>query len=330
MRITRDILLTQARENAAKLAAKDRGIICIYLCGSLLQEEPLLGGVTDIDLVCIHDRPVKTEREVIRLGADVSLDLAHYEKEAYEPARKLRTDAWIGGGFESVPLVLHDSLRWYDFMRASATAQFWRPENIATRARSFLVPARKTWSDLQDEVIPQGIKRVTAYLRALRDTANGVIVLSGTPQPIRRLVSELPSRSLQAGLLDFTGEFISLFTSSEVSDEKFSAWLSAYAAIFEEAKEINNFPADLQPFRRAYYEKAISSIYPEHPAAALWIMLQTWTKAAAYLPKSGESYKAWQTLCRELEVDTRNLPQRLEGFDALLDCAEEAVDRLTS
>lgn len=329
MRITRDILLTQARENAAKLAAKDRGVICIYLAGSLLLEDPLIGGITDIDLICVHDRPVEKRREVIRLSTDINLDLAHYEKEEFEPSRKLRTDAWIGGGFETVPLVLHDALRWYDFTRASATAQFWRPENIAARARSFLVPARKTWSDLQDEAIPQGIKRTTAYLRALRDAANGIIVLSGTPQPIRRLLVELPSRALQAGLLDFAGEFISLFTSSEVSDEKFSAWVTGYASIFEESKEIKNFPAQLQPFRRPYYEKAIVSIYPDHPAAALWIMLQTWTKTAAFLPKTGEAYKSWQSLCRDLEVDTRNLPQRLEPLDHLLDRAEEAVDRLT-
>ena len=330
MRITRDILLTQARENAAKLAAKDRGIICIYLCGSLLQEEPLLGGVTDIDLVCIHDRPVQKEREVIRLGADVSLDLAHYEKEDYEPARKLRTDAWIGGGFETVPLVLFDALRWYDFTRASATAQFWRAENVAARARSFLVPARKTWSDLMDEAIPQGIKRTTAYLRALRDAANGVIALTGTPQPIRRLVTALPGRALEVGLLDFAGEFIGLFTSSEVSDEKFSEWMSAYGGIFEEGKEIAAFPAELQNFRRSYYEKAITSIYPEHPAEAIWIMLQTWTKAAASLSKTGEAYKSWQSLCKQLELDTKNLPERLKAFDALLDAAEEAVDRLTA
>ena len=52
MRITRDILLNQARENAAKLAQKDRGMICIYLAGSLLREDPLIGGITDIDLIC--------------------------------------------------------------------------------------------------------------------------------------------------------------------------------------------------------------------------------------------------------------------------------------
>ena len=106
-----------------------------------------------------------------------------------------------------MPLVLYDALRWYDFTRAGATAQFWRPENIAARARSFIVPARKTWSDLQEEAIPQGIKRVTAYLDALRDTANGVASLTGSPLPVRRLLMDLPMRALQAEPAGFWRRF---------------------------------------------------------------------------------------------------------------------------
>jgi hypothetical protein len=328
MRITRDILLNQARENAAKLALKDRGVICIYLAGSLLREDPLIGGTTDIDLIVVHDRPVDTPREIIRLSADINLDLAHYEKEAFEPSRKLRTNAWIGGGLESVPLVLYDVLRWYDFTRAGATSQFWRPENTAARARSFIVPARKTWSDIQEDAIPQGIKRVTAYLNALRDAANGIASLTGSPLPVRRLLMDLPMRALKVSLPNFGGDFVQLFTSSEVSDERFAEWMAAYPSIFEEGKEIKDYPVNLRPFRRAYYEKALQSIYPDHPAAAIWIMLHTWTKAAAYLPKTSQAYKDWLSLCRQLELDTRNLPARLEAFDQLLDTAEEAADRL--
>jgi len=59
MRVTREILLKQARENAKLLTAKDRGIICVYLTGSLLKDDPFIGGITDIDLICVHDLPVK-------------------------------------------------------------------------------------------------------------------------------------------------------------------------------------------------------------------------------------------------------------------------------
>lgn len=328
MRITREILLNQARENAAKLAVKDRGLICIYIAGSLLKEDPLIGGITDIDLICVHDRRVTVRREVLRLSADVSLDLAHYEQEEFEPARKLRTNAWIGGEMENVPIVLHDSLHWYDFTRASATAQFWRPENIAARARSFLIPARKAWSDLRDETVPQGIKRTTVYLAALRDTANSVAVLSGAPLTVRRMLVDLPMRALRANLPDFAGDFVQLFTNSEITDELFDQWLQSYPAVFEELKETGTAPVSLQAFRRAYYEKGIRALYPDHPAAAIWTLLDTCTWAAAALPKSGPSYKNWQALCRTIELDSRHMPDRLDALDSLLDTVEETVERI--
>ena len=330
MRITRELMLTHARENAKALTAKDRGIICIYITGSLLQEDPFIGGITDIDLVCVHDRPVNTRREVIRLSHDVNLDVAHYEQEAFEPARKLRRDAWIGGWLENVPVVLYDSLRWYDFTRASATAQFWRAENIAARARSFLVPARNAWNNLQEETIPQGIKRVTAYLNALRDLANGVAVITGSPIAERRLLLELPARANAAALPGLFGDFVGLFTSSEVTDENFASWTESYGTIFDALKDAKEPPVSLAPCRKPYYEKAINALYPVHPAAAVWLMLYTWTRAAAALQRTDQVYKDWQSLCRQLELDNKGLPARLEAFDQVLDTAEETVDRLSS
>lgn len=330
MRITRELLFKHARENAAALTAKDRSIICIYVTGSLLQDDPFIGGITDIDLVCVHNRPVDTRREILRLSHDVNLDLAHYEQEEFEPARKLRNNAWIGGWFENVPVVLYDSLRWYDFTRASATAQFWRPENVASRARSYLVTARKNWNDLQDENIPQGIKRVTAYLGALRDLANGVAVISGAPVAERRLLLELPQRAAAAGLGGLFAEFVNLFTSSEVTDENFAQWMESYVLVFDALKEGKSPPVSLAPFRRTYYEKAINATYPHSPAAAVWLLLYTWTKAAAALQRTDQPYKDWQSLCRQLQLESRDLPARLEAFDAVLDAAEEAVDRISS
>jgi len=330
MRITRETLLNQARENAKLLTAKDRGIICIYVSGSLLREDPFIGGITDIDLICVHDRPVKTPREIIRLSPDVTLDIAHYDQEEFEPPRKLRTNAWIGSWLESVPIVLYDALRWYDFMRAAATAQIWKAENVAARVRSFLVPARKTWADLQDEAIPQGIKRTTAFLGALADTANAVACLTGSPIAERRLVYELPARAEAAGLSEFTASFIPLFTSSEFTDENFSAWAGSFHLIFDALANLPDSPAELSLCRRAYYEKAVNALYPINPAGALWLLLNTFTRAAAVLPKTEQPYKDWQSICRQLELDSKSLPTRLDEFDHLLDIVEEVTDRLAS
>jgi len=330
MRITRDTLLNQARENTRTLTAKDRGIICVYVSGSLLKEDPFIGGITDIDLICVHDRPIKTRREIIRLSPDVTLDVAHYEQEEYEPARKLRTHAWLGGWLENVPLVLYDALRWYDFTRAAATAQIWKMENVAARVRSFLVPARKAWLDLTEESVPQGIKRTTAFLGALRDTANAVACLSGAPIAERRLVHELPERAGAAGLSDFSADFVQLFTSSSVTDENFAGWADTYHLLFETLKDVPDAPVSLQLSRRAYYEKAVRALYPVNPAGAIWLLFYTWTRAAAALPRTEQPYKDWQAVCRQLELDGKNLTARLEGLDHLLDTVEEVTDRLAA
>lgn len=330
MRITRDTLLNQARENAKQLTAKDRGIICVYVSGSLLMEDPFIGGVTDIDLICVHDRPFSTRREVLRLSPEISLDLAHYDQEEFEPPRKLRSDAWIGGWLENVPIVLHDPLRWYDFTRASATAQFWKVENIAARVRSFLTPARKAWADLQEDAIPQGIKRTAAYLGALRDLSNAVACFSGAPIAERRLVHDLPARAAAAGMPDLSADFVQLFTSSEFSDETFDAWLDAYDQLFDVLKDTPNAPVNLAYFRRAYYEKAVRALYPVNPAGALWLLFYTWTHAAAALPRAEQPFKDWQAASRLLELDGKGIAQRLDALDTLLDTVEEAADSLTA
>ena len=329
MRITRDILLKQARENAKLLTAKDRGIICVYITGSLLKDDPFIGGITDIDLICVHDRPVKTPREVIRLSPEITLDLAHYEQVEFEPARKLRTNAWIGGWLENVPIVLYDALRWYDFTRASATAQIWKMENVAARVRSFLVPARKAWADLEEESIPQGIKRTTAYLGALRDLANAVACFSGAPIAERRLVHELPARAEEAGLHEFSADFVQLFTNSEVTDENFAACEDSYHRLFDTLKDDPDAPASMPLYRRPYYEKAVRALYPVNPAGALWLMVYTWTRAAPALPKTEQDYKDWQALIKTLELDSKGVAGRLEDLDHLLDMVEEAADRLS-
>ena len=54
MRITRDSLLRIVQDTVAQRTRADRSLLAIYLCGSLLEEDFLLGGTTDLD--GIHTR----------------------------------------------------------------------------------------------------------------------------------------------------------------------------------------------------------------------------------------------------------------------------------
>jgi hypothetical protein len=60
----------------------------------------------------------------------------------------------------------------------------------------------------------------------------------------------------------------------------------------------------------------------------VWLLFYTWTRAAAVLPKTDQSYKDWQSICKQMELDNHNLSARVEAFDSLLDTVEEVTDRL--
>lgn len=328
MRITRETLLNLAHDNAAKLSAKDRGLVCVYLTGSLLKPVPFIGGVTDIDLVCVHDRPVKVSREIIRINADVHLDIAHYTQEDFAPARKLRLDPWIGGSLDAGAYYLQDSNHWFDQTRSTAIAQFWLPVNVAARSKSFLTAARQNWQALEEGTLPQGIKRLQTFLNAIRETANAAAVLSGMPLTIRRLFIDLPERAENAGLPDLTGTLVHLFTGDGITDDSFTPWLAGLSNAFEALKSAKTIPPSVHPNRRNYFEKAIYAMAEERPAAAIWVLLDVWTMAAANLPKSDAPYKEWQTFCHQLQLDGKSISARLAALDAVIDQLEETIEGL--
>lgn len=326
MRITHDVLLNLAKENAARLAESDRSLVCIYLAGSLLEKEPFLGGLTDIDLICVHDRPQAVPRQIIRITEEVHLDVAHQEQTLYDHPRHLRADAWVGGALCNSPVVLHETVHWFDYTLSSVASQFWLADNVAARARSFSARARKTWLDLSDEVIPQGPKRMQAYLGAVNDLCNALACLTGMPLPQRRLGIDLPGRLERIQRTDLLGKLVETFYGETVTPEKFNSWLPLWREGLTSIRTLEDAPVSLGRYRMAYYEKAVASLSEDRPAAALWLLLRTWTLASQFMPRSGEPYKAWQSACKELSLDSRHMPARLSAMDALIDSVDDAVE----
>jgi len=78
MRITREALMKVVRDTVTQRLRTDRSIVSIYLTGSLLEEEYLLGGAADIDLVIVHNDYPGPEREIVPLTDTVHLDIAHH------------------------------------------------------------------------------------------------------------------------------------------------------------------------------------------------------------------------------------------------------------
>ena len=137
---------------------------------------------------------------------------------------------------------------------------------------------------------------------------------------------DLPERIARIDLPEFTGAFVAQFANEAVEGEKLTKWQSQWLAAFDSIKNTRGIPVQFVPTRRNYYDKAIDALIPDHPAAALWILLTQWTEIAAYLPKAESAYKEWQSFTRALELDSKNMPDRLESLDALLDSTENAID----
>jgi hypothetical protein len=222
--------------------------------------------------------------------------------------------------------VLYDRYHWFDFTRAGAISQYWQTDHIITRARAFAANARQTWQTLTEES-PQGLKRTQLYLNALCNLAQAPAVLNGMPLTTRRFLLDLPARIDLLDIPDFTGLFVAQFANDSVNSDQLDKWEVQWLAAFDSVKNLKELPVHLSATRRNYYDKAISVLTPDHPAAALWILLTIWTEIAAYLPKTESHYKEWQSALRTLGLDSKGLPEHLAHLDTLIDMVDGNIDR---
>lgn len=326
MRITRDLLLRLAKENAEERAFNDKTIIAAYLSGSLLHEEPLLGNTTDIDLVFVHNAPVENPRELKALSPDIHLDVHHRYEEDYYPPRELRTNPWLGYELYD-PLLLYETKHFFEFTQASLRAGFDEPKSVLKRSYTLLERARKTWMDLQlnaETLTPQVLHE---YLDALRQAANAIAELSGPPLGERRLLLEFPARAEAIEHPEFTPGLFGLLGGTELVPARLNAWLPAWKNFFSFASEARTADIRVHAERLPYYEKAfIAIINSETPTAALYPMLLTWTLAAEALPEN--QLADWLSACHELGFSNETIEERLTALDHYLDHIEETIEEM--
>jgi len=331
MRITRETLLKIAAETAAQRVRQNRGLISILATGSLLEEDPLLGGTTDIDLIFVHDSQPPLDRELVRLNDEVHLDIAHLPQSTFNQPRQLRMDSWLGPAIYANPILLHDTQHWFEFTQASVRSQFKRPDYALGRARPFAEKARQAWLQLREgppDVEPHPASGVRAYLDILAGAANAIASLAGSPLTERRFLVRIPDRahalgnpSLSAGLMDLLGE-------GQVDSDRVRSWLPHWMAAFEDAGKISTASIRLHPFRKLYYERCFEGFFATgQPGAALWPLLRTWTLAVSSLPAQSAHLPPWQEACLTLGLNPADLGPRLGGLDAYLDLVEETLDR---
>ncbi len=339
MRVTRDTLLKLARQTVQQRMAGDKGIVAAYLTGSLLGDDPFMGGAADIDLVFIHRSAPPASREIVRLSNEISLDLLHRKKADYQPPRELRVHPRLGHEMYD-PQLVQETEHFFEFTQASVRAGFDDPVNLMQRAYAFLRAARERWMDLQfaeqapgDALSqPKGPGTLVDYLSAVEDAANVVAVLTGPPLTERRFLPTLQFRAEALGRPGLAAGISSLAGGLDLDPALLREWLPAWEAAFTAAGQTHRYDLRLHAARLDYYRRGIETwLAGETPQAALWPLLQTWTLSANALPAGDSGHlQNWQSACAALGLGGEGFAERLEGLDRYLDTLDEMLEGMTA
>lgn len=327
MRITRDTLLKAAKTAVQQRTYRDRDIVCVYLTGSLIDDLPLLGGTADIDLFFIHDKPPAQPREVIRLTPDIHLDLAHHDQSIYNQPRELRLNPWVGSYLIKDPIVLFATQHWFEFTQATVFSHFNQPENVIGRAMPFAEAARQTWLDFQLDPREPDIKSIRKYLQALEQSSNALAILNGAPITERRFLLHFADRVSALGYSSLATDLKNLVAVQIPAENHLREWQKQWQNTLNQLGKQPDCPVALNPIRHAYYTRAAEALVNDHPEAALWIMLNTWTESLLNLNDSAEYLTDWQNCLSELGLWGDSFQNQLHNLDNYLDQVEEILEK---
>lgn len=331
IRATRESLLKNAQEFVAEQVRKDYQILAVYLCGSVLEEECLLGGTTDIDLFFVRLDEPNTRRKIQRMTDEIHLDIAYLDQREFRQARQLRVHTWLGPALKEAR-VLHDPQHFMDFTIAGVRGQFDRADHTFARASHPADQARRMLADLQENRSDPNPTNLLRYLRAVAHTANSVAVLSGPPLNERRFLQGFPQRAaavgrpgLYAGLLGLLGAFR---LETGMLGGWIEAWESAFLAACPNDQEATAaLPARLHPLRLPYYRGAFESLlHSSRPENMLWPLLLTWTLAANQLDTGSVHYQEWEQALTRLDLAGPAFSERLRALQAYQYTVEEILE----
>ncbi len=324
MRFTPEILRKHAQLLVDKETKKDRGILAVYLQGSLLYGSPLLGGAGDIDLVFIHSSPPENSHEIKQITPEIHFDIEHHDQLLYQRPRDLRVDPWLGPAIRDAQS-LYDPRHFLDYTQAGVRSNYSYQDNIQARTRPLIESARQFWLDRQISPPQAAITELPAFMDALYKTLNAVALLTGPPLPIRRLGIMFPKKAADAGAPGLAVALIHLLGGVSVTKGILQDWINHWDTALTTLQEKTS-PAPLLAQRKTYYQAALEAILQsEKPADALWPLLTTWTEALSAMPDELQLQPAWKKAVTALGFAGKDYQVRLAAFDGFLDMCETLV-----
>ena len=322
MKVTRKMLLETAHNYVKEQTFNNPDIACVFLVGSLKDENPFLGESTDIDLVFIHNTEPARSREIYSLGENFQFDNLHYSRRIFNQPKDLRQDPWLGCLFCDSPFVLYDSYHYFDFLRAGVFSDFFSPTNTYARSQFFYKKARDRWMDLQHHADEFSADIVYDYLQTLYDAANCIACLVEKPLPERRFLSKLEAVTNYLGRPGLASGMCDLYGINDYSSSPWEEWLQHLSKAMNALSEKPYCPPQYAPDRFRYYQQAISFYQMERADEALWILFWIWTSIIHTLPKRAPEGKEWKALCDQINLTKDTFPNHLQQLDTYL----EAVD----
>ncbi len=327
MRITVELLQKLARDQVIKSRKQFPDIIAVYLTGSVLSGDPLLGGTTDIDLVMVHGEQPPTEREILRISHEISLDIVHHHQSYYAFPRRLRLNPWLGKALCTHASILHDTDHWLEFVQAGVGTQFNLPENVYNRSQAFLEQSRSIWFDLEDAQSLDIPLWFDQYIKAVGLAVNGIAVLQGTALTIRRFLIDFPARAEALNNSKLTDVLQQLVAGDMVSQEEISQWREPWQQAMSAVTRLPNCPLNLSPHRSAYFLKAFDALVESGtPYVSLWLLFETWSMAIRNLGKDPHFSQPWLDFCTALSFTDVEKPRHVADLDHFLDEGEASLN----
>lgn len=327
MRITQELLYKIARDTVKARKRSEPDILAAYLIGSVLTDEPLLGGTTDIDLVLVHKYQVPVERETVAVTREVSLDILHKRKDDFDHHRTLRQDPWLGYPLTYNHISLADTDHWLEFIQAGVTAEFHRSDNVLVRVRGMLNEAREGWLALNQNVFSDHEAWLQQYLSILASAANAVTGLIGPPLTTRRFLLSFTEQIETLGVPKLQAGLYGLLGISKAIEKKLPKWTDALQADLSQLPESSSIPVQFAPCRHAYYLNAIRAMVDSgETEAALWPLLEVWLAARQAIPNPDENQKTWTDCLQTLHLVEEHQSQKTTAMDSYLDTIDQVME----
>ena len=327
MRITRELLHKFAQQTVNARLRSEPDIHAAYMVGSLIREDPLLGGTTDIDLVLVHKYQAPTERECVPITPDISLDIFHKIRDDYADHRAFRQDPWMGYPLTHYNIILFDSNHWLEFIQSSVNAEFHRPDNVLARVRQFSSTARDQWFSLFQQPTDTHNAWLDRYLITLSLAANSISGLLGPPLTRRRFLQTFESRVEDLGVPKNLVGFYGLLGFSDDQQEKLIHWIDGFKEDLTYLSEKSTPPSHLLKCRHTYYTSAIESLAKSNsPNQAIWPLLRTWLDVQLALVNASPNVDTWKDCLVSLNLSEEKVEEKSEALDVYLDSVEIVIE----